>query len=227
MPGTSGYYDARKNPLIPGLSLRVRTKVYELFSARFADAVKVLDAGVTSERESIEANFFEKLFPHKDRITAAGTEDAAFLEKEYPGLVFKRIEPGAPLPFGDDAFDVAFCHAVIEHVVEPEARRFFVSELIRVAKSVFLTTPSRFFPVETHTFIPLLHVLAPRLFYSLLDKKVLSKFYNSRNLRLLSRKDLEDLLGAFPGVSFKIEKVRLFGFTSNLVAIIDKPQKYR
>jgi 2-polyprenyl-3-methyl-5-hydroxy-6-metoxy-1,4-benzoquinol methylase len=66
---------------------------------------------------------------------------------------------GTDLPFDDDAFDVAFSNAVIEHVGGPEEQRRFVEELCRVAPRVFVSTPNRWFPVETHTLVPLVHWL--------------------------------------------------------------------
>jgi hypothetical protein len=59
----------------------------------------LLDVGVTSDRRE-DSNFFEKLYPHKDKITAVGMENAAFLEEEYPGLKYVRSD-GLSLPFPD------------------------------------------------------------------------------------------------------------------------------
>ena len=66
---------------------------------------------------------------------------------------------GTDLPFEDDAFDVAFSNAVVEHVGGRGDQRRFVTELCRVAPRVFLSTPNRWFPVETHTLVPLVHWL--------------------------------------------------------------------
>ena len=54
----------------------------------------------------------EKLSPDKSKITAAGIEDARFLETEFPGLRFVRIEANRPLPFADQSFDVVFSHEI-------------------------------------------------------------------------------------------------------------------
>jgi SAM-dependent methyltransferase len=66
---------------------------------------------------------------------------------------------GTELPFEDDAFDLAFSNAVVEHVGGRLDQRRFVAELCRVAPRVFLSTPNRWFPVETHTLLPFLHWL--------------------------------------------------------------------
>jgi SAM-dependent methyltransferase len=66
---------------------------------------------------------------------------------------------GRDLPFEDDAFDIAFSNAVLEHVGGRDEQRRFVHELCRVARRVFVSTPNRWFPVEAHTLLPLVHWL--------------------------------------------------------------------
>jgi SAM-dependent methyltransferase len=66
---------------------------------------------------------------------------------------------GCALPFPDDSFDVCFSNAVIEHVGGIDRQRAFVAEAVRVSRRVFLTTPNRWFPVELHTRLPLVHWL--------------------------------------------------------------------
>jgi len=216
----SNFYRSRASALITGLSLKVRMRVFETFRRCFGEPRKVIDVGVTSEQDSIEANFFERLFPHKDRVTAVGIEDGSFLERRYPGLRFQRVDPDAPLPFPDGSFDVAFSHAVIEHIVDPGKRAFFVSELLRVANAAFITTPNKFFWIEPHTKVPFLHFAAPRLFYWLLDRKLVSGFYNRSNLDLMSGRDLERLAAGLGRVRSRIERVKLFGITSNLILVL-------
>ena len=70
---------------------------------------------------------------------------------------------GRELPFDDAAFDIGFSNAVVEHVAGGrEGQRRFVHELCRVARRVFVTTPNRWFPLEVHTLLPLVHWLPAR-----------------------------------------------------------------
>jgi hypothetical protein len=48
---------------------------------------------------------------------------------------------------------------VVEHVGDVERQRQFVSEALRVGRRVFVTTPNRWFPIEVHTRLPLVHWL--------------------------------------------------------------------
>ena len=69
---------------------------------------------------------------------------------------------GRELPFEDGAFELGFSNAVVEHVAGGrEGQRQFVAELCRVAQSVFVTTPNRWFPLDPHTLLPFAHWLPP------------------------------------------------------------------
>ncbi len=206
--------------LASSLSLGARTKMYNLFFAEFGEAQSILDVGVTSESVAPEANFLEQFFPDKTKITAVGLEDASHLEKHYPGLRFVRVADDERLPFRDNEFDVVFSNAVIEHIVEPEKRIRFLKELTRVARSLFLTTPNKYFPVEVHTGVPLLHFLWPKLFYFLIDRGFFTRFYNSKNLKLLTECELGQLASSL-GVG-ELKSVRTLGFKSNLILVLKK-----
>lgn len=64
---------------------------------------------------------------------------------------------GTRLPFADDAFDLALSNAVIEHVGDEAAQRRLIAEHLRVARHVIITTPNKWFPLETHTNTVLRH----------------------------------------------------------------------
>ena len=63
------------------------------------------------------------------------------------------------LPFRRKAFDLVVSNAVIEHVGDEAAQRQFVAEHLRVGRHLVITTPNRWFPVESHTRTALLHWL--------------------------------------------------------------------
>ena len=103
-------------------------------------------------------NYFEEHYPWPDRITALGLQDGAAFRARYPEIEYVQGDATA-LPFPDSAFDVVHSNAVIEHVGGRERQRQMVREALRVARSVFITTPNRLFPVEVHTRLPLVHWL--------------------------------------------------------------------
>lgn len=207
--------------LVSRISLGQRRKMYEIFMSRFGDAASILDLGVTVESVAPEANYLEKLHPHTERITAAGIEGAGNLETEFPGLRFVQVEAGRPLPFADNEFDVVFCHAVVEHVVDDGDRRAFIDETLRVGRAAFITTPNKYFPIEPHTMVPLLHFLWEGGFFRYIARFGHGSFYSRETLRLLSRRDFSELLGKPAGYDVAIHAVRLLGTVSNWVAILE------
>jgi SAM-dependent methyltransferase len=121
-----------------------------------------------------------------------------------------------PLPFNNFEFDVVFSNAVVEHVGSRAEQRAFVGELCRVARSFFITTPNRWFPVEHHTGLPLVHYLPAPVFRSLIHNTKYRHWATEANLNMLTA---GEFAGLFPSnVSVDIRSVHLFGIPANLVA---------
>ena len=166
----------------------------------------IADVGVTSDREHDHSNYLEAWYPHKSQITAVGIEDASFLEHVFPGVTFIRAS-GTALPFANDSFDFVHSSAVIEHAGGFFQQTQLLSEIWRIARrGVFVTTPNRWFPIELHTVLPLLHYLPPRQYRLILKKIGLGFFAEESNLNLMSGADsfagleqcgLDQFLGSF------------------------------
>jgi hypothetical protein len=190
----------------------------------------ILDIGVTSDRSYDHSNYLEAWYPRKDRITAIGVDrDAAFLVTRYPGMRFVTGD-GRQLPFAEQTFDYVHSSAVLEHVGSAAQQTRFIAEAWRVArKGVFLTTPNRWFPVEFHTVLPLLHWLPPPLFRHILRSIGRDFFASEENLNLLSSAVLRRLCAralctqAGVGGGFEIRSVALGGWASNLVVVMRRP----
>lgn len=182
----------------------------------------ILDVGVTSDDKLEASNYLESWYPHKDRITACGIDDASFLEQKYPGVRYVKAD-GRSLPFPDGHFDVVHSSAVLEHVGSREQQRAFIAELTRVAlHAVFLTTPNRWFPVEFHSALPVAHWLPPRAFRTVLRVLGHDMLSREENLNLLSARDVRKLCQELFLREFKVSSVRLFGWPSNLLLTIRK-----
>lgn len=122
-------------------------------------------------------------------------------------LVYGRGDPGlgcpfsagdaCRLPFQDDSFDYVVSNAVIEHVGGPERARLMLSESRRVARrGAFHTTPDRWFPVETHTQVPLIHWL-PRQWQRQAFTRAGKPFWNTDYYWLYGRRSLSLLDPSF------------------------------
>jgi hypothetical protein len=177
----------------------------------------VLDIGVTSDRSYQASNYLEAWYPHKHMVTAVGLDDASFLRALYPGMRFVRAN-GFSLPFRDGTFDVVHSSAVIEHVGALARQGAFVRECCRVARrAVFITTPNRWFPVEFHTVLPLVHWLPKATFRALMRSTGRGFFAEERNLNLMTRAELSGAACAVEGFEHRISSVLLGGWPSNLL----------
>lgn len=99
-----------------------------------------------------------------------------------PSLANYIVCDGRSLPFTDQSFDLVFANAVLEHVGGVEDQRRFIAEHDRVGRCWALTTPNRWFPVESHTLAVLRH-------WSGRWRAGRSEFS-----RILSRRELAELL---------------------------------
>jgi len=201
------------------VAIRVREQMFDAMMAlaKPTAETRVLDVGVTSE-DRPGTNFVEDLYPYPESLTATGAEDASYLERKRPGVRFVRADASA-LPFADGSFDLVIASAMIEHVGSRQQQRRVVQELCRVGGSVCLTTPNRFFPLEFHTVVPLLHWLPAAMFRGAL-RRIGRDFYASEEtLNLLSEGDLLSLVPA--GRRAVVRRFRLLGWTSNLLLYIE------
>lgn len=221
----SGYYEHQPNPLglVGRVSLHARRKMFETVMrlARPTAETSVLDVGVTADRRE-ESNFFEKLYPHPERITAVGLEDASFLEQDFPGLKFRRTD-GSRLPFADRSFDLVVSFAVIEHVGTRAQQQAFVNELCRVGRSCLVTTPNRWYPIEFHTAVPLLHWLPPARFRAALTAMGKEFYAREENLNLLTHAELSAMFP--PDAKIQSAHYRLLGPVSNLLFYVQCEDK--
>ena len=115
--------------------------------------------------------------------------------------------------------------AVLEHVGSAGEQVKFLAELYRVArKGLFVTTPNRWFPVEFHTVLPLLHWLPPPRFRALLRRLGHRELCLEENLNLLGKADLAKACAGAGLVDWRIDSVSLGGGPSNLLLMARRRQ---
>jgi hypothetical protein len=190
-----GILDRMKNDL----ALRVRKRVFARFMREFSPGpdARVADFGVSGHRDHPAHYFFESLYPHRDRLTVIGraAEEAGWFAEAFPGVRFVEADLRAiPLPAG--YFDYGICSAVVEHAGRAEQQAALVSEVCRVCRCVLFTTPNKRFPVELHTWLPLLHWLPDGPYRAVLRRLGFAYFADAENLNLL---DASSFLSLFPG----------------------------
>jgi len=171
----------------------------------------VLDVGVLGAEEYEAANFFLKVYPHPERLTALSIEGCDDLRRRYPLVRFVTYD-GWRFPFPDKSFDICHSNAVVEHVGDAERQRLFVSEMVRVARSGFFTTPNRWFPLELHTKMPFLHYLPRRVY--LKSCRVFGDDTVVSGIHLLDYRQLASLIEGASVLRHQILKNRVLGMTA-------------
>ena len=201
-----------------------RDRIYRDFIERMRPGSSdlILDVGV-SDVISGGANVLERRYPEQQNITACGLGRGVEFQAAFPNVNYLRIRPNARLPFEDGTFAIATANAVLEHVGSFENQAFFVRELCRVADRVFISVPNKFFPIEHHTALPLVH-FEKRTFKIAAAVTGKSEWTNQENLILITRKLLWRLaapIGRSAAVGYT--GVRLGPFSSNLFLALTSP----
>jgi SAM-dependent methyltransferase len=143
------------------------------------------------------------------------------------------IDESGQLPFPDQYFDVVHCSSVIEHVTVPKSevwkirsgaqfRRIaaarqaqFAREIARLGRQYFVQTPNRAFPIESHSWLPLVGYLPRRALVPLLA--LTNRAWVKRTApdwRLLGARELAALFA-----DSVILRERFCGLTKSLIAV--------
>jgi hypothetical protein len=138
-------------------------------------------------------------------------EDMHRYQRAYHPNGFEAvIADGCRLPFPDQSFDVVFSNAVIEHLT-PEGQQRMASEILRVGRSWFVTTPNFWFPIEMHHKLPLFQFLPESV-----QERIRRKYRtwpDGEPIHLLTGREFAHLL---PGS--QVLKTRVTFFPETLIA---------
>ena len=215
--------DPRAKSVAPGKSLRLKV-FYRLLPSismyfrrrRMAVLVKAVDlqpgtrvldlGGAPAIWESVSVPL------HITLLNLPGTVDKGeFQVIDSPTLqhhTFEIVEGDAcnVTQFADRSFDVVFSNSVIEHVGPEEKQAEFAREVMRLGKSYWVQTPSKWFPIEAHSGVPFYWFLPEWLRKRMLAdwRRRLPGWWADyiEATRVLSRRRLLDL---FPGAKTRTE----------------------
>jgi SAM-dependent methyltransferase len=211
-----------------------RAKRAKVFRESFAigPETRILDIG-SEDGSSIAAVLQgSQAKPHNIYIADI---DETFLERgrQRYGFTPVSIPESGRLPFDDRFFDIVYCSSVIEHVTLPKSevweqtsgehfrdvavqhQRSFAEEIRRLGKRFYVQTPNKWFPVESHTWLPFVGYLPRRFLVPVL--RFTNAFWVKRtspDWHLLSVGDMKSM---FPDAN--IRKERLLGLTKSIMAI--------
>lgn len=212
-------------------SARARERRARIFRARLRpDASdRILDLG------SGDGAHIASIVPFRENVVLADiSSESLDRGRTRYGFDTVRLEEGDRLPFADGEFDVVFCSSVIEHVTVPKteleryragrafrevaraSQRGFADEIRRVGKRYFVQTPYRYFPIESHTWLPFPVGILPRP-AQIATIHVLNRFWpkkTSPDWYLLTRREMREL---FPDAEIVAE--RSCGLVKSLIAV--------
>jgi ubiquinone/menaquinone biosynthesis C-methylase UbiE len=202
---------------------KYRNKIYLKFIKHipFNSRTKFIDIGTTNVDLDHE-NYIVKKYPYKKSVTCLSNQNLSLIRKEFPEI--KTIKgDGRKIKLKDNKFDIVHSNATIEHVGNFNNQIKFVKEAIRISKKyIFLTTPNRNFFLDLHTAIPIIHWL-PKKIHRLILKKIGINFLSKEeNLNLLNSTDLKKICEIIKVKKYLIDDIKIFGFKSNLILIINK-----
>lgn len=219
---------------VNGFRAHARAGRAHIFRARFSvnERTRILDLG-SEDGASIAAVLRDTAVRPANVYIADIDENAVKQGQRLYGFTPVVIPESGRLPFDDGFFDIVYCSSVIEHVTVPKSaiwelrsgREFrrcaesgqqrFAGEISRLGKNYFVQTPNRWFPIESHSWLPFVGYLPRRALIPLL------KFTNrawikrtSPDWRLLSAADMRRL---FPGA--EILRERFWGLTKSIMAV--------
>ena len=115
--------------------------------------------------------------------------------------------------------DLVISNATIEHVGGELKQKKMIENIIKLTKKIFIiTTPNRFYPIELHTKIPLIHWFPKSTYRKILKFLGLSFYANEENLNLLSANELKKMLDN-QKITYEIKFIKLMFFKSNIIII--------
>ncbi|MEA3226070.1 MAG: methyltransferase domain-containing protein [Planctomycetota bacterium] len=202
------------------LSRISRIRKLELFNRvmRPAENTKLLDVGAEADPKSEGQLQFIDTYPWKENMTAGNisVEHISTIKEYYPEIE-AVVADACDLPWPDKHFDVVYSNAVIEHMGSFERQKKMASEITRVGKRWFVTTPNRWYPFEFHMRLPFVtwlpfngYLWAGRIVSYDHEQQKYTVGRRRNDLRLMTARELQK---CFPGSRVIKQRVTLMAET--------------
>lgn len=234
---TLGLLTLKMNPIskiVWKFSAEARKKRAQIFREFFSidEHTKILDLG--SNNGTNIFNVLQDTNYNPANVHIADIDKNAIEEgRRNYGFNAVLIDESGRLPFPEKFFDIVFCSSVIEHVTIVKSdvwswkdgaqfkreswkrQKEFAGEIVRLGKQYFVQTPCKTFPIESHTWLPIVGYLPRKQFLPIL--KLSNRFWVKQaepDFNLLGEEDMEQL---FPDA--KIVCGKKYGLTKSVMAI--------
>lgn len=188
----------------------------------FIDCKSILDVGTTDDSILKSSNFIIYKFKSigiKKSISDQDIKDK-FFDINYKKSITENLSEEELKLLSSD---IVISSATIEHVGNDKNKIIMIKNISLLARKTFIiTTPNRFYPIDFHTKIPLIHFLPKRIHRLILKLLGMKFFSKEENLDLISYNQLKFLLRDINTFEIKIKKIKFLGLTSNFVVIAKK-----
>ena len=202
--------------------LKNRKKIHKIFLDKIQPTKKdkILDIGATPTLDKYE-NFFVNQYPWKNNITCLSNVNCNILKSKFPEINV-LIGDGKKTNLSKNSFDIVYSSAVIEHVGNFTNQVKFIKECIRLSKKkIFISTPNRYFPLDFHTKLPMIHMLPKNIHRKILKLLGDDFFQYEKNLNLLSKNDLIKICQILNVKKYTLVSNKILCLKSNLLLIIE------
>ena len=177
-----------------------------------------LDIGTTSDDKNASSNIVIKNIKDIDKFKCISDQivNSDFFNKKIKKSITEEFSENELINFSSD---LVVSNATIEHVGNTLNQKKMLENVIKLTKKIFvITTPNRFYPIELHTKIPLLHWFPKPIYRKMLKIIGLPFYANEENLNLLSADELKKMLNN-QKITYEIKFIKLMFFKSNIIII--------
>jgi len=177
-----------------------------------------LDIGTTSDDKNASSNIIIKNIKNIDNFKCISDQmvNSDFFNKKLKKSITEEFSENELYEFSSD---LVISNATIEHVGGELKQKKMIENIIKLTKKIFIiTTPNRFYPVELHTKIPLIHWLPKATYRMILKFLGLSFYANEENLNLLSANELKKMLNN-QKIKYEMKFLKLMFLKSNIIII--------
>ena len=180
----------------------------------------LLDIGTTEDVSAKSSNIFCKMLniiPTHKSISNQKITNTRFKVRKKKSITSSFSQKEINLLKSD----LVISSATIEHVGSFKNQVKKVKNMINLSKRYFIiTTPNNHYPIEFHTKLPLIHWFPKKIYRKILLFLNMDYFANEKNLNLLSKKELDNILSIFnKKIEYRIYEIKFLFFVSNFLAI--------
>ena len=183
----------------------------------FSNVSSILDIGTTNDKALKSSNFIIYQFKDvkiKKSLSNQSIQDN-FFELNYNKSITESLSNDE---INSLSSDIVISSATLEHVGSDFNKNLMIKNITFLTKKYFIiTTPNRYYPIDFHTKLPILHWLPKKIHRKILKLLGLDFFSKEENLDLLSYNDLKNLTNDIQNFDIEIKKIKFLGLTSNLI----------